>query len=396
MRWASAVAIAEDATRGIEEAAEQIDEQLEGVEPDLVVVFNSSGLGRESERVPAAARAALGGGMLLGCSAGGVIGGGTEVEEMPAVSVTAAVLPDVELIPFYVDDRRLPQWSAAIAAWERLLGVKRTRNPNFIVLPDPFSFSVERFLKGLDTAYPGSPKIGGLASSGRHAGENSLYLGASVYESGAVGVAMVGNVDVDTVVAQGCRPIGEPMFVTQCSDNLILEIDGSPPLEVLRGLHGRLSEADREIFRHSLFLGMAIDGDREQYRRGDFLVRNLLSVEEATGALSVGAPVREKQVVQFQLRDRDTSANDIESMLARYTGSRPGAQAEGSLLFTCMGRGQGLYGQSDHDTDAFRRHVGDIPLGGFFCNGEIGEVEGRTFLHGYTSSFGIFRSQLRA
>ena len=42
-------------------------------------------------------------------------------------------------------------------------------------------------------------------------------------------------------------------------------------------------------------------------------------------------------------------------------------------------------------TDMFKEIVGDLPLTGFFCNGEIGPVRGTTFLHGYTSSFGIFR-----
>jgi small ligand-binding sensory domain FIST len=50
-----------------------------------------------------------------------------------------------------------------------------------------------------------------------------------------------------------------------------------------------------------------------------------------------------------------------------------------------------LYGAPDHDTDAFRRRAGDVPLGGFFCNGEIGPVHGTTYLHGYTSAFGLFR-----
>ena len=35
--------------------------------------------------------------------------------------------------------------------------------------------------------------------------------------------------------------------------------------------------------------------------------------------------------------------------------------------------------------------VGAVPLGGFFCNGEIGPVNGTTYLHGYTSCFGLFR-----
>ena len=89
-----------------------------------------------------------------------------------------------------------------------------------------------------------------------------------------------------------------------------------------------------------------------------------------------------------------TSDADLEALLARYaSGHSDAAAPSGSLMFSCLGRGAGLYGHADHDTGLFRRHLGEVPLGGFFCNGEIGEVQGRTFLHGYTSSFGLFRER---
>jgi small ligand-binding sensory domain FIST len=62
----------------------------------------------------------------------------------------------------------------------------------------------------------------------------------------------------------------------------------------------------------------------------------------------------------------------------------------GGFLFSCLGRGVRLYGVPDHDTDAFRRHFGEVPLAGFFCNGEIGPVQETTFVHGYTSAFALF------
>ena len=72
---------------------------------------------------------------------------------------------------------------------------------------------------------------------------------------------------------------------------------------------------------------------------------------------------------------------------------RPLQPDAGALLFQCSGRGMGLYGQADHDSNAFRRLVGDVPLGGFFCNGEIGPIQNATHLHGYTSAFAVFREK---
>ena len=134
-----------------------------------------------------------------------------------------------------------------------------------------------------------------------------------------------------------------------------------------------------------------------RYGRGDFLIRNLAGAEERSGALAVGASLHEGQVVQFHLRDAQTSAEDLDARLARYRASQLGGAAPaGALIFSCLGRGAHLYGVPDHDSDAFRRHIGAVPLGGFFCNGEIGPVERRTFLHGYTSAFGLFRPRPRA
>jgi small ligand-binding sensory domain FIST len=165
---------------------------------------------------------------------------------------------------------------------------------------------------------------------------------------------------------------------------------------VLRDLFLTLGEADKKIFRTSLFLGIVMMDHLQEYRQGDFLIRNLGGVDTESGAIAVGAPLRENMVVQFHLRDAKTSADDLAALLLRYASSLDGARPQGSVLFSCLGRGVHLYGAPDHDTDLFRESVGDVPLGGFFCNGEIGDVHGRTYLHGYTSSFGLFRGRARA
>ena len=397
MQWTSTISINEELKTAVDEAAAGVIDGLGAEPPDLVVAFVSSQYEGAVEAVPALVRSALGGGMLIGCTAGGVIGGGNEVEQGPAVSLTAARLPDVDIAPFFLDPAELPSPDDARDRWEEAIGIQAVSDPHFLLLPDPFSFDAASFLGGLDRAFPAASKVGGLASGGRRPGDCSLFLGGRGYRSGLAGIALSGNIDVDTVVAQGCRPIGEPMFVTGCRDNLLLELDRQSPIEVLRGLFSRLSERDREIFRHSLFLGIVMNEGRQTYEHGDFLIRNLVGIEEEAGGVTIGAGLREGMVVQFHLRDGETSARDIHAVLAGYASERSErTPVDGSLMFSCVGRGTGLYGCADHDSEMFRRHLGDVPLGGFFCNGEIGPVGGKTFLHGYTSSFGLFRSTPRA
>lgn len=373
MRWGSAASTAPDLAAAVDEASAVVREALAGAVPDLAVAFVSPHHAAAYADLPGLVRAALGGGLLLGCSAGGVIGGGRELEDQPGLSLTAATLPDVVVTPFHLDaPARLP-----VAAGEA---------PSFILLPDPFTFDVDELLHLLDATCPGSSVIGGLASGGRAPGANALYLGQTVHRRGMVGVALTGDVAVDTIVAQGCRPIGEPMFVTRSERNVIHELDGRRAGAVLQELYDGSGADDRALFRQSLFLGIVMREDRQEYRHGDFLIRNVMGIDGKTGALVVSALVRDGMVVQFHLRDARTSDADLDEMLERYRGVPAGA-----LLFSCLGRGKQLYGAPDHDTAAFRRRTGEVPLGGFFCNGEIGPVHGTTYLHGYTSAFGLFR-----
>ncbi len=391
MRWSSAVSTAVPLEAAVREVSASVAREIDGARPDLAVVFVSEQHQREYERLPALVRATLGPRCLLGCSAGGVIGGGREIERQAGVSLTVAVLPEVEVTPFHLEGDVLPERTAGGAAWEAVVGVAPARRPSFLLLPDPFTFDAETLVAGLDGAFPVSPKIGGLASGGREPGANALYLGDTVHRSGAVGVALAGNVEVDTVVAQGCRPIGEPMFVTRADQNVLHALDGQPALAVLQELLATADARDRQLFANSLFLGIVMK-EQEAYRQGDFLIRNLLGIDGKSGAIAVAAALRTGMVVQFHLRDAATSAQDLDAVLARYHEG-PRRHPAGSLIFSCLGRGEHLYGSPDHDTAAFRRHLGAVPLGGFFCNGEIGPVHGSTFLHGYTSSFGMFRTR---
>lgn len=373
MRWSSAASTAPRLDAAVREATDAVRAGLDGATPDLAVAFVSPHHAGAWEGLPGLVAETLDASVLVGCSAGGVIGGGHEHEETPAVSLTAATLPGVTVTPFHLDDASSALGVADPAA-------------HLIVLPDPFTFAIDAFLPRIAEEHPGGVVVGGLASGGREAGGNGLFLDGAAHRTGAVGVALTGDVAVDTIVAQGCRPIGEPMFVTRAERNVLHELDGTRADIVLQDLFRRSSAEDRELFRHSLFLGIVMTEGRHEYRQGDFLVRNVLGLDGRAGSLIVGALVHEGMVVQFHLRDARTSADDLVALLARYHGTPAGA-----LLFSCLGRGKGLYGHPDHDTAAFQARCGDVPLGGFFCNGEIGPVQGRTFLHGYTSAFALFR-----
>jgi small ligand-binding sensory domain FIST len=393
MRWASAISEEPDAEGAAESVVAAVRTELGDAAPDVAFLFASEAYGPAYDRLAWHVRRGLPDVLLVGCSARSVIGGGREIEGRAALSLTAARLPGVSVRAMRVAGEGFPRGTDS---WREHFEIESSPDPHFVLLADPWTCDAESLVAQLDADFPDSTLVGGLASGADRAGENALFLGDRVHNGGLVGVALQGDVRVDSVVAQGCRPIGQPMFVTRVRDgHVLVEVDGRPPIEVVRALFEDADARDRGLLQSSLFLGIEMRPDLTAYGRGDFLIRNLTGGDPRTGALAIAAPLREGQVVQFHLRDARTSAEDLDERLTRYQADREGyGPPEGALLFSCLGRGAWLYGVPDHDSDAFRRHVGAVPLGGFFCNGEIGPVERRTFLHGYTSAFGLFRPRL--
>ena len=391
MQWASSVASGAILGDNLARAAEDVQQQLGGARPNLLMAFVSAHFMDAYPYLPDLLRHHLPHDVLAGCSASGVIGGGREIENQPAVSLTAAVLPDVRLQTRHTETDALPDADAAPGVWQAWLGLADPATAHVVVLSDPFSTNLEPLLTGLDYALPAGAKIGGLASAGRAPGQNALFRSAGTERSGALLLTLEGALAVDTVVAQGCRPIGEPLTVTQCERNLLLEVNHQSPLKYLGGLIERMPEGDRELMRTALFLGLQMDPLQVDPRPGDFLIRNLVGIDYQRGVLAVGGLLQQGQMVQFHLRDRATSAEDLDRLLTRHGATRPAVAPAGALLFSCVGRGAHLYGEPNHDSELFHRRVGEVPLGGFFCNGEIGPVSGATYAHGYTSAFALIR-----
>jgi len=405
MKWSSLIGGTEtDGKSTAKQTARQTIESMSaalvqelGQTPDLVVAFVSHHFARDYEKIPGYIKEFLEPKAFVGCSAGGLIGGGEEVEHERGIALAGAVLPGVKLSGFHIFNEQLPDGDAPPEEWEKIVGVESSVDPSFILLPDPFSFRIETLVQGLDYAFANSVKVGGLASGANEPGTNALFLNEDVYNEGMVGLSISGNVAVDTVVAQGCRPIGKPLRVTACQGNILLELDGEPAISVLKEVLEDLNPQDQELARNSLFLGVVMDEFKTDFKCGDFLIRNLVGLVPEAGAIVIGELLRQGRTVQFHLRDAATSSEDLRLMLKNYRDrsslSGKGAQAQGALLFSCLGRGKYLYGTKNHDSESFRESLGDVPLTGFFCNGEIGPVGGTTFLHGYTSSFGLFRAK---
>ena len=389
MKFCAALTTKVVAREAVEDLAQQVNDHLGSGKADLMLLFVHLHFISEMDSVAENIRELTGAHRLVGCTGAGIIGVRKEIEQGPAMSLLAAELPGVEVTPFRIGESDLSEASGP-NYWHFILDLPPETNPNFILFGDPFSIPVVRLVEELTGAYPGAPIVGALASGSRETGDNRLILDNKVYSDGAVGVALSGDVVLRTLVAQSCRPIGEPLVVTRADKNIILELGGQPPLAVLKDLLPNLSARDQQLARTSLLLGCVINEYQEDFKQGDFLVRGLLGTDPHSGALVVGDWIRPGQTVQFQVRDPKTADEDLRRCLDREQSRRAGAAACGGLLFSCLGRGERMYGVPNHDIGVTRQMIGGIPLAGFFGNGEIGLAGSRAFVHGFTSVLGLF------
>ena len=392
MRWVSAVSDESSITRALDAVVGDVQKGLQGDPVDLLIVFASGEHLFDLGRVTGHLRESFGQRpLLLGCSATSVIGAHLELEDRPGVVLLGANLPGVELRCAHVTADGLPALDGSPAPWRDLFGVDPQLRPDFVVLADAYTIETTHLLQGLDYAYPHARVVGGLAGSAAGPGATALFHDDRIVRDGALVLALWGNVRVDTIVAQGCRPIGRPARVTRCEGQLLQELDDRLPTDFLQELFEGLTEPERRLAQRALHLGVVVDEMREEMGRGDFLVRNILGMHRETGVVAVGAELRPGQTVQFHLRDGLTAAADLDHLLQRYVAGRPDTEPAAVLQFSCLGRGRRLFGTPHHDVSKVHQALGPMPVAGFFANGEIGPVGASTYLHGYTTSLGIVR-----
>lgn len=374
--FASAMSMHPVPAHAVGETAGEMLDRLDG-DPDLVVCFVSPHFVGALDDMVHAMRNLLDPRVLVAMTTSGAVGGGHEVEDGPAVAVFAASLPDATVTPAVLRAVDAPD-GMTIAGWPDLVGDPET----LLLLADPFSFPIDTFLRRLRDDRPDLAVIGGMASAGPRPGTNRLVADETVIAEGAVGVFLRGA-SVEPVVSQGCRPVGVPFVATNTHGRFVDELGGRPAVERLQELAATASAEDRALLQHGLQLGIVVDEQQDEFARGDFLIRNVMGLDRDTGALAVGDTVEIGQTVQFQVRDAASADEDLRALLA-------GRDGEGAILFTCNGRGRGMFGTPDHDAGVITELLGPIPLAGGFCAGEVGPVGGRSFVHGFTASLALF------
>jgi small ligand-binding sensory domain FIST len=327
--------------------------------------------------------------VLLGCSSGALIAGGSEIEENAGFVLALYHLPGAKLDTFHFKQEQIEQAESA-SYWPEQTGVTRDSSNGWLVFADPFQIDAEGWMRSWNAAYAPVPVLGGLSSGSGKEQRTQVYLNGEVHEEGGVALNVGGDVKLLGVISQGCTPIGDTWTLTKVEQNLIHEIGNRNAYEVLVETVNGLSPEEQKKARGNLFIGLVVNEYAEEFHRGDFLVRNLLGGDPNSGVLAVGALPRAGQTIQFQRRDASAANEDMNELLARAKGELRDTPIYGACLCSCNGRGSNLFGKPDHDAATVQRELGPLGLAGFFCNGEIGPVGQKSFLHGFTASLALF------
>jgi len=389
MPFAAALSTEPATPRALDAVCRPALEELSGA-PDLALLFFSPHYLAVAADLAAGAARQLGARCLVGCVGESIIGNDREIEGAPALSLWLARWPGgIELTPFHLGLEETSE-GYTLLGWPDALEEADPARSAVLLLGDPYTFPADVFLEQMNESRRGVRVMGGMASGTRGPDQCRLLFGdGAVTGGGAVGVLLRGDVGLRCIVSQGCKPIGRPMVVTRAHDNVIAELGGKPPLRQLQELWPQLSPDDRQLMQRGLHVGRVINEYQGEFRRGDFLIRNVLGLDQESGALAITDRVRVGQTVQFHVRDAATADEDLRALLRQDLSAHEKRPA-GALAFSCNGRGTRLFAEADHDTSAIRGEAGAVPLAGFFAQGELGPVGGQNFIHGFTASVALF------
>jgi small ligand-binding sensory domain FIST len=389
MRFAEALSEEGDSRKALTDVCEEVAAAFEGDAPDLAFLCFTSHHSDRADMFVEEVRSGLGARHLIGCSGESLIGCGREVEGGPGVVLFAGVLPGVEMRGFRLQCEQTPDgFCFPLEPTGLLREIPATAG--ILLIGEPFSMPMDNYLRRFNEDHPGVGVVGGMASGGRGPGENVVMLDDAVHRDGAVGMVLTGDVSLRTVVSQGCRPVGRAYVVTDCDRNAILKLGGKPALGRVQELFASMSVEDRRLFQRAPHVGVVMNERQSSFGPGDFLIRNLVGVDPQKETVFISDYLRRGQTIQFHVRDGQAASDDLNALLeaerARYEDGGP----RGGLIFSCNGRGTRLFDVENHDVSAVRDCMGEIPVSGFFAQGELGPVGDRNHLHGFTACVALF------
>ena len=287
----------------------------------------------------------------IGTVGTGVIATGTEYQDEPAV---AAMVADFDAFSVFSGRAPLKGHEAAYFG---------------VVHADPAAPDVPGLVSDMSAKIATGYLVGGISSSR----SRTVQIANEVLSGGLSGAVLGEDVAVSTRLTQGCTAYPGRYRVTECDDNVIAALDGRPALEVLlEAVRGEKAQ---------LLVGIPVPGSDT----GDYTARNLVGIDPKNKLIAIGDSVTAGDTILFCKRDAAAARKDLQRALDQVKAEVP--RARGALYYSCVARGEHMFGSRGAELHLIRQALGEVPLVGFFCNGEIS----RDRLYGYTGVLTVFK-----
>ena len=304
----------------------------------------------------------------------GICSPGRETYEQAAISIMLTDIDPAQFRVFDALDNDLSKFTREHQAWyqDNMTNIG-------IVHGDPTNSALPQLIYQLAHTLPNGYLVGGLTSS---RGDNLQVSASGLTKDSISGVMFSDQVPIVTALTQGCSPIGPRHQITEAQRNIVISIDDQPALEVMKNDIGEILSRDLDKVGDYIFAGFPIKGSDT----GDYLVRNLMGVDQENNLVAVGEMLSEHNEIMFCRRDGNTAREDLLRMLNGIRKRIGEQQPRGALYYSCLGRGRALFGPDSEELGIIHNELGDIPLTGFYCNGEIAHDQ----LYGYTGLLTVF------
>jgi small ligand-binding sensory domain FIST len=315
----------------------------------LGLVYFTDVLIEEAGQILEALREQTGVADWIGSVGTGVIATGTEYQDEPAI---AAMVADVD--SYAVFSGRRPLRGAA---------------PHFAVVhADPAAPDLPGLVSDMTLKMASGYVVGGISS----ARSRTVQIANEVLTGGISGAAFGEQVAVATRLTQGCTPYPGRFRVTECEENIVVSLDGRPAFDVLKDVIK--SESGH------ILVGLLVPGSDT----GDYTARNLIGIDPKNKLIAIGEAIEPGAELVFCRRDGGAARADLARILAELKAAEPAPR--GALYYSCVARGEHMFGSRGAELGLVRQALGEVPLVGFFCNGEIS----RDRLYGYTGVLTLF------
>lgn len=236
--------------------------------------------------------------------------------------------------------------------------------------------------------------VGGLVASDDASGRSAQYAAGAMFEEACSGIAFSGEVGLRSRLTQGCRPLAREHVISHCTAHYIQMLDGEPALDVLLSDLGVPEEVRRSTdgdeilralpaheLRRGLLVGLSMHSERGRLGFGDYTVRQLVGIDPTHRILAIADTPRSGDHAVFCTRDLRSAHADLIRVCTelRDEVESEGLEVLGAHYVSCASR-PSLFGSSRAELDVLRHNLGDVPIFGFFANGEIsgGRIHGHS------------------